>query len=79
MICLTGLDKVRFLAPILIEDTIHLEAEIVEKLEMPEGTGLIITRIDVRNQRGDSVITGRIKMKAGRRPAPQAPIRRGDA
>ncbi|MEE8451484.1 MAG: MaoC/PaaZ C-terminal domain-containing protein [Thermoguttaceae bacterium] len=68
MVCITGIDKVRFVLPILIGDTIHLDAEIIEKKKTPDGMGLLTTRLRIRNQRDEAVITGRIKLMAGCRP-----------
>lgn len=73
MICITGLDKVRFLLPIYLGDTIHLVAEIVDKTEMRDGRGLITTRMHVVNQRDELVIAGRIKLMAARRPIDDQP------
>lgn len=69
LICITKLDKVRFALPIFIGDTIRLDAEIVEMTPMPDGNGLITTRLDVLNQRDESLITGRIQILAGGRSA----------
>lgn len=69
MTCITRLDKVRFLLPIFIGDTIHLVAEIVEKTAMPDGSGLVTTRMHVVNQRDELVVAGRIQLKAACRPA----------
>ena len=69
LICITGLEKFRFVMPIFIGDTIHLQAEIIEKSEMPDNQGLITTRVRIKNQRDELVISGRVKLLAGRRPA----------
>ena len=69
MICLTGMDRVRFRLPIKFGDTIHLDAEIIEKTEMPGGEmGLLTTRLRILNQREELVISARTKMMVGRRP-----------
>lgn len=68
-ICLTGMDRVRFRSPIKFGDTIHLEAEIIDKTLMPGGqNGLLTTRLRILNQRGELVITARTTMMVGRRP-----------
>jgi len=69
LVCITRLDKIRFLAPVFIGDTIRLDAEIVEMTRMREGNGLITSRMQVRNQRNEMVIAGRIQLQAGCRPA----------
>ena len=67
-LCITGLERVRFVRPIYIGDTIHLEAEIVEMVDGEDGNGTITTRLQIKNQDRKLVITGRIKTLAGRRP-----------
>jgi acyl dehydratase len=68
MICITGIDKVRFLLPILIGDTIYLEATIIDKKLMRGDEGLITTRMRIINQRGEKAISMQITLKAKRRP-----------
>lgn len=69
MMAVTALNKVRFAAPVLIGDTICLEAEIVEKRLMPGASrGLITTRMQIQNQRNEPVITLRVQIIAGCRP-----------
>lgn len=73
MIAITSLDDVRFDAPIHLGDTICLEAEILEKRVMSDDRGLITTRMQINNQRGQAVITFRLGLIAGRRPAAMLP------
>jgi len=68
MICITGMDKVKFKSPVLIGDTIHLEAGILDKKPMRGDTGLIRTRMRIKNQHGATVISMQISLKAGCRP-----------
>jgi len=54
-----GYDKVRFIAPVFIGDTITSRAEIVEKREhvkKPDDFGIVDERVTVTNQRGETVI-----------------------
>jgi 3-hydroxybutyryl-CoA dehydratase len=70
LICLSGLDRVKFKLPIMFGDTIHLDAEIIDLKEMPGGeTGLVTARQRIRNQRDEVVISARVTVMAGRRPA----------
>jgi acyl dehydratase len=62
-------DKLRFVSPIRIGDTVHVDAEIVEKREIPNDLGILTTRIQLRNQRGELVLSARMKGMAGRRSA----------
>jgi acyl dehydratase len=54
-----GYDKVRFIAPIFIGDTITSTAEIVSKREharKPEEFGIVDEQVSVLNQRGETVM-----------------------
>lgn len=54
-----GYDKVRFIAPVFIGDTITSRAEIVAKREYakaPDKFGIIDEQVSVTNQRGETVI-----------------------
>jgi acyl dehydratase len=54
-----GYDKVRFIAPIFIGDTITSRAEIVAKREHaknPDEFGIVDEQVSVMNQRGETVL-----------------------
>ena len=54
-----GYDKVRFIAPVFIGDTITSRAEIVGKREHPkrgEGYGMVDEQVSVTNQKGEVVL-----------------------
>ena len=54
-----GYDKVRFIAPVFIGDTITSHAEIIEKREhakKPDQFGIVDEKVTVTNQRGETVI-----------------------
>jgi acyl dehydratase len=54
-----GYDKVRFIAPVFIGDTITSRAEIVTKREYaksPDKFGIVDEQVTVSNQRGETVI-----------------------
>jgi acyl dehydratase len=54
-----GYDKVRFIAPVFIGDTITSHAEITEKREhakRPDDFGIVDEKVTVTNQRGETVI-----------------------
>lgn len=53
-----GYDKVRFIAPVFIGDTITSKAEIIAKREhakKPEEFGMVDEQVSVINQRGETV------------------------
>ncbi len=66
--CITSMDKCRFHAPVAIQDTIRLEAEIIAKQDMSPAMGLITTRLRIRNQRNEKVLTADVKIMARRKP-----------
>jgi 3-hydroxybutyryl-CoA dehydratase len=68
LIAIVGIDKVRFVAPVKIGDTIHLECEVVEITKMPKQRGLIKLKYRIKNQYNKTVITGRLNVVAGCRP-----------
>ncbi|RJR27082.1 MAG: dehydratase [Desulfobacteraceae bacterium] len=50
-----GMDKVRFLAPTKIGDTIHVEMEVAEKQEKDEKSGVVSFMSRIRNQREEDL------------------------
>ena len=62
--------KWKFLKPVFIGDTIHLEVEIIEKKETSKpDRGIVIVKRTVVNQKGDTVQEGDIIMMIRRRPS----------
>ena len=61
-----GMDRVRFINPTRIGDTIHVEAEVIEKEERNEQSGIVTYRQTVKNQRGDDVAVGIMKVLMAR-------------
>lgn len=57
-----GMDKVRFIAPVFIGDTIHLEMEVVEKEEKGQDKGLVTAKMLIKNQRDETVLAAFLKM-----------------
>ena len=62
-----GLDKVRFVTPIRIGDTIRFEARVSELTERDENTGLITYEAAIKNQSGENCVVFIPKILAGRR------------
>lgn len=64
-----GADELRFVAPVFIGDTIHLEAEVLSREDRRQG-GAVTLRWDAVNQNGVTVMTSRMSVLfADRRPA----------
>jgi len=67
-----GLDRLRFVAPTFIGDTIHVETEVLSITRRDDGEAVVAYRFDVRNQRDDVVMASELKAlvaSAGGRPA----------
>jgi 3-hydroxybutyryl-CoA dehydratase len=75
-IAAAGLDKVRFVYPTKVGDTVSLQSEVTQTQEMGADRGLIIVRHRMVNQRREVVLTFTTKTLAQRRPK-QAGIARG--
>lgn len=50
-----GMDRVRFVKPVFIGDTIHLEGEVTGLDEKDEGRGVVTFHQEIKNQRGEIV------------------------
>jgi 3-hydroxybutyryl-CoA dehydratase len=68
ILALYGLDRVRFVAPVFIGDTVHLEMEAIELKERNDGTGVVGYDFRVVNQRGEPVIVCNYKLWTKKRP-----------
>ena len=66
-IALSGVEKVRFIAPSKIGDTIHVEGEIAGLTTIDPERGLITWKHRVINQRGEEILTYTSKLLVGRR------------
>ena len=53
---LYGFDSMRFIAPTMLGDTIHVEAEVIAKTERSENFGMITKEFDVKNQDDETVL-----------------------
>lgn len=73
MIALYEVEKVRFVAPAKIGDTIHTESEVVRMTELDQTRGLISIRGEIKNQRNELLVTFTLKGLAGRRALPETP------
>jgi acyl dehydratase len=73
LIALTGVDRVRFVAPVRIGDTVRLDCELVEMRRVFEQQGTLTLRFRVLNQRDEETVTGRLTMLVEcRQPGPRS-------
>ena len=60
----------KFIQPVYIGDTIHVEVEVLETKELRRlGGGAIVISLDVRKQSGETVMKGNWKALISSRPA----------
>jgi 3-hydroxybutyryl-CoA dehydratase len=50
-----GMDRVRFVKPVFVGDTIHVEGEVIALEEKDATRGVVTIREDIKNQHGDTV------------------------
>ncbi len=62
IIAFYGMEKVRFIAPTKIGDTIHVEAEVVEKQDKGDLGGVVSIKQSVKNQRGEDVVVSLVRI-----------------
>ena len=53
MLEMTGMKHVKYMNPVKFNDTIHLEVEVLEKIDDAEDTGTIVLGFNGVNQRGE--------------------------
>jgi 3-hydroxybutyryl-CoA dehydratase len=63
-----GMDKVRFVNPVKIGDTLYNEMETTETKAKDDGRGVVTTEAHIVNQRGEDCCVYIAKMLCGRRP-----------
>ena len=64
------MDKVRFVTPVKIGDTLYMEMETIEAKPKDDQRGVITTESHIVNQRGEDCCVYIAKMLCGRRPVP---------
>lgn len=57
-----GIEKLRFINPTFINDTIHVELEVLELQDKENGTGVVTAVQKIVKQTGEAVTTGVLKI-----------------
>lgn len=59
LVAFYGIDKLRFVEPVFIDDTIHVETEVTgkERKEHPLASGIVRQEISTVNQHGETVLS----------------------
>lgn len=65
-----GMDRVRFVLPARIGDTVHCEVEVIEIQDKNSKTGVLTTQQYIKNQNGELLISYIVKVLCGKRPEP---------
>jgi 3-hydroxybutyryl-CoA dehydratase len=63
-----GIDKLRFVAPTRIGDTLHVATEVLDVARRPTGDGVVTSKFVVHNQRGEDVLVAELKSLVAGRP-----------
>lgn len=64
------IDEWKFIKPIYIGDTLHVELEVIETKEMRRiGGGLVVIELDVKKQTGETVMKGSWKALVALKPS----------
>ncbi len=66
-----GLDRLRFVTPTHIGDTLHVDTEVLDIAPREDGCGVVTSRFSVRNQHGADVCVADLKALVAYRPAGQ--------
>jgi len=73
LLAFAGVDKLRFVSPVFIGDTIHVTKRVAESKELGPAQGTVTFETRVINQRGEIVLMYFDKMLLRRRPEPVIP------
>ncbi len=65
-----GVDRLRFIKPTLIHDTIHVTTTVTGKTERNEHSGTVSVEVKAINQRDETVLAATFMFLVARRPAP---------
>ena len=68
ILAFSGLDRVRFLRPVLLGDTVHLEGEVTALELKGDDRGLVVIHQEIKNQRGETAVILDKRMFHKRRP-----------
>ena len=72
-IALYEVERVRFVGPAKIGDTIHTEGEVIRTTPLDQTRGLVAVRGEIKNQRDELLATFTVKGLVGRRPTEGPP------
>lgn len=65
---LYGIDRMKFVRPVFIGDTIHIEMEVIDTKERTDNSGVVDFDFTVVNQRGEIVVANLYRLLMRKRP-----------
>jgi 3-hydroxybutyryl-CoA dehydratase len=68
-----GIDKLRFINPTKLGDTIHVETEVVELVPRGESSGVVCNQVSIVNQHDQVVASAQFRMLVRRRAVEAEP------
>jgi 3-hydroxybutyryl-CoA dehydratase len=68
LIAFAGVDKLRFVAPVFFDDTVHVVKRMVERKELGAAQGTVTFESRVLNQRSEIVVAYLDRLLIRRRP-----------
>ncbi len=69
ILAFAGVDKLRFVAPVFLGDTVHIAKRVMERQERGPDQGIVVFETRVLNQRDELVLVYLDKVLVKRRPA----------
>jgi 3-hydroxybutyryl-CoA dehydratase len=66
-----GIDRLRFVTPTRIGDTLHVESEVTELTPREDNAGVVTSDFRILNQRGETVLAASLKTLVVNRPVAQ--------
>lgn len=69
LIAFYGMDRVRFVNPTFIGDTIHVESEVIEKIDKGDRGGVVTFQYEIKKQTGEVVVSAVKKILVAKKPA----------
>lgn len=73
LLAFSGVDRLRFVQPVFIGDTIRVEKRVIERQPLDSTRGVVVFETKVTNQTANTVLIYHDKLLLKRRPAAAAP------
>lgn len=67
-----GIDKLRFVRPTKLGDTIHVVTEVIEAIPRNDTSGIVVNEVRIENNCSELLVTSQFRMLVRRRPLDKA-------